>query len=121
MALAAIANAIFSFDIAFLIDHVITNIFWFFAFYAAGWYFTDGKKPLIPMIGYGLIILFTAEYIFKMLGFTIYTPMGLLVLYLGRMIVLMLLEHSKTMKHFIPIGYVIVFFAAIAIVSIGSL
>ena len=119
--LVEIFSAVASLDIAFLLNHIETYIFWFFGFYAAGYFFTDGKKAGITAFVYGIIILFTAQFIFELLGFTIYTAIGLFILYLGRLMVLTFLETSKTLKGYIPLGYVLAFFASVTIVSIAGL
>lgn len=119
--LVDIINALFSLDIGFLIDHVLTYIFWFFAFYAAAYIITDGKKPLLTTILYGTIILATSQFLFPLIGFSIYTAYGLMLLYLGRMAVLLFLENTKQLKQHIPLGYVLVFYLAIAVVAIGGI
>ena len=118
MSLYPIIDAILNFDIMFLIDVVMNNLFWVFGFIAAGYFFSDKRSFIEYALVFSFIILLTTD-IFGIVGFSIYTAIGLFFLYLGRMAVLLFLEHSKGSQHLIPLFYVLVFYVTFAVAALG--
>ena len=107
-------------DFGFLIDVLMNNLFWVFAFIAAGYFFSDKKSFILFGAIFSLVILFSFD-IFIFLGFGIYTGVGLMFLYLARMAVLLFLENTKGGQDLIPLMYVLVFYFTLAVVALGLL
>ncbi|MEK6957613.1 MAG: hypothetical protein AABW99_01365 [archaeon] len=118
MALIEFINAALHLDLGFIIEAGLNNIFWIFGFMAAGYFFSDKKSFFLYGFAYMGIILITFD-IFSIVHFSIYTATGLGFLYLARMVVLTFLETSKTGKHLVPLGYVMVFFFALLVAAFG--
>ena len=116
--IADVINALVNFDIGFLIDLALNNLFWVFALYCTGYFFSDGKKPLATGNFAFLIIFNTIEIFNKTIGFSMYGAYALFLIYFGRLSVLTVLQNSKY-KQFIPTAYVLVFLIAFAWVALG--
>lgn len=113
-----VINALANFDFGFLLQLALDNLFWVFALYAAGYYFSDSKKPLATGIFAFLIIFCTIEILNKLIGFSMYTAYALFLIYFGRLAVLTVLQNSNY-KQLIPTAYVFVFFIVFAWVALG--
>ncbi len=118
MSFIEMLQAAISLDIVFFIDLVMNNLFWVFGFIAAGYFFSNQKSFIEFGLVYGLIIVLTTD-IFHLVGFGIYTGVGLLLLYLGRMATLLFLENTKRGQDLIPITYILVFFSVFTIAALG--
>ena len=105
-------------DFGFLIDVIMNNLFWFFGFIAAGYFFSYKRSLVLFGAIYAFLIMFTMD-LFIFIGFGIYTATGLFFLYIARLVVLLFLENTKGGQHLIPIAYVLVFFFTFAIAALG--
>ncbi len=119
MAVFEILGALANLDVGFLVDFATANIFWVFAFYCIGFFFSDKKAPLITGLIGLFVVLGTMDVFNKLIGFSIYTAYGLGLIYLGRLAVLTVLENSKY-RNYLPLAYVIVFFTVVGWVALGS-
>ena len=108
--------AIMEFDIPFLIDLIMNNLFWVFGFFAAGSVFSNHKNGLAVGLFFAVLIMASTAF-FTLIEFTIYTASGLLILYLVRVSLLLFLENIKGGSKFIPLGWVLSFFFVIALVA----
>ncbi|VVB98903.1 Uncharacterised protein [uncultured archaeon] len=119
MALIAYLHALFALDLGFLADVVMQNLLWIFMFYAAGWFFSDGKEPLKR--GFILwILVSTTQDIFQLVfPFTVYTATGLALLYFLRMPVLIYFEKTPGLSKFLTQAWLGTWFVAIIIIAAG--
>lgn len=119
MAFIEILQAIVALDIGFLVSTIMNNLFWVFAFIAAGYYFSNGKTPLQNSIIYASMVLVSMD-VFHLIKFSIYTGLGLGILYLIRVPVLLFLEKSKGGTKYLAIAWLITWYLVIAIVAFMS-
>jgi len=120
MAFIEIINAILTLDIGYLIAIVLGNPFWFFAFFAAGFFFSGGKRPIVQGLVFYLLVV-TAADVFTLLTYVpIYTGVGLFFLYTFRVPLLLYMEKSGLDKYY-PLAWVLSFYFIVAVVSLLGL
>ncbi|HLC93104.1 MAG TPA: hypothetical protein VJH23_05350 [archaeon] len=103
----------------FFIDLVMNNLLWVFMLFAAGYFFSGGKKPLARGLVFYLMVM-TSMDIFKLMGFSIFTATGIALLYFLRMPVLLLLEKTRGMGKYMSLAWTLTFYAVIAVVAFGG-
>ncbi|HLC79597.1 MAG TPA: hypothetical protein VJG83_04175 [archaeon] len=116
MAFIEILQAGLSLDFKFFVDLLVNNIFWVFAFYAAGYYFSNGKSPLANSIIYASMVLVSID-MFNVVGFSIYTALGLGILYMIRVPLLLFLEKTKGGAQYLSLAWLLTWYLTIAIVA----
>lgn len=116
MFIEAVYSAL-SLDLGWFVEVTLNNLFWVFGFMAAAFYFWDGKKVwghfFIVVAVMWISLDFTA-----LTGWTFFAAMFLMVLYIGRMAVLMFAETTNFGKKNLPLIYVLYFWIWLVIFNL---
>ena len=101
-----------SFDLVWVLEFILNNTFWLFGFIAAAYYMSNGKNTILGFIVASLLIMLSLQFldIFQLL---IYTAVGLALLYLARLAILLALEKTQGGSKYIPLGWIISWFAVL--------
>lgn len=101
-----------SFDFIWILEFILNNIFWLFGFMAVAYYLSNGKNTILGFIVASLLIMLSLQFldIFQLL---IYTGGGLALLYLARLAILLALEKTPEGSKYIPLGWIISWFAVL--------
>lgn len=118
MGFIEILYAIVNLNVGFLVDLVRDNLLWVAIFYAAGWYYSEGKAPLIRGIVFFALVATTLD-IFKLTHFSIYTAIGLATLYFLRMPVFIYFEKTKGLSQYFTLAWILTWFVAVTVVAFG--
>ncbi len=116
MAFIEILQALVSLNFALIVDVIMNNLFWVFGFFAAGYFFSNGKTPTISGIIYASMVLVSID-VFNLQHFTIYTAFGLGVLYLLRVPLLLFLEKTKGGAQYLTLAWLLSWYVVFALVA----
>jgi len=108
-----------SLNLGFFVELAMNNLLWVFMLFAAGYCFSEGKKPAARAIVFYLMVM-TSMDIFRLMGFSIFTAAGISLLYFLRMPVLLFLEKSRGMAKYISLAWTLTFYTVIAVVAFGG-
>ncbi len=106
------AAHVLSLDANWIIAFILNNLLWVFLFTAALYFLQDGKKVLLGLLTFIPIVWISADL--KLLyNLSIYTALGLLLLYWFRLSIFIVLQHSKGMQKYFKLAWFLSWFVVL--------
>jgi len=108
---------LFNFNLSWIVDFILNNLFWLFAFIAAGYYLNPARGPFKSLVMFSLLIMISVEFT-DYFNLLIYVGIGLMLMYITRMAILLALENTQGGSRYIPLAWVLSFFFVLFIYNI---
>ncbi|MDO8427700.1 MAG: hypothetical protein Q7S92_00635 [Candidatus Diapherotrites archaeon] len=118
--LAEALYAVLTLDLSWWFSIIINNLPWLFVFFAAAYIFYDGKQTLRAMVFTVMYIWATTSF-FPSLGIMYLIPSWFAFVYVSRVAGLTFALSVPRLKNRLPLIYVVLFYASIALVALGIL
>ncbi len=106
-----------SFDIGWIVNFIMHNLLWVFFFTTAIYFLQNGKKVLLGVLTFIPIVWISSDLkIFYNLS--IYTAVGLLLLYLFRLSIFIVLQHSKGGHKYFKLAWFLSWFVILYVYNV---
>ena len=107
-------NHLFSLDLLWIVEFIMSNSFWLFGFIAAGYYLDPKRNLFVGLVMISALIMASVDFT-NYFDLLVYTGIGLMLLYISRMAILLALENTPGGSKHIPLAWVLSFFVVLFI------
>ncbi len=108
---------VLSLDLNWLATFALNNLLWVFLLTVGIYLFQDGKKVLLGLLTFIPIIWISADLKF-FYNLSIYTAIGLLLLYWFRLSILLILQHTKKLSKYYKLAWFLSWFVVLYIYNV---
>ena len=109
--------SLITFNLSWIVDFILGNLFWLFAFVAVMYYISMGRSMLRGLIMAALLIMISVEFT-NFFDLLVYTSVGLMLLYLSRMAILLALENTPGWSKHITLAWLLSFIVVIFVYNL---